>query len=434
MKYVIAVLIALAGAVALAMYATQDPGYVVLSHQPYTIRLPLALFVLFLLIGFALLYLLINLIVGLVRTPKKLGKWRAGRKQLSAQQHTMKGFAGLIEGDWKGAESHLLGNLDHNNASLMNYLGAAYAAQQQGQLARRNQHLDAALKENPRQELAIKITRARMFLQAGEWADARDQLEYLRLSAPKNVAVARLLADSYRHLGDWQALVKLQPTLDKLKAFPDSELQERREQALQGYIESPALLQGEEPRLDKAFKALPRKARKEDAATAGYVRQLIRSGDNQGAEKILRKALNRNWQPELVRLYGSLETRFVGDQIKLMKSWGKNRSDDTDYLLAMARLYRRDNQLDLAREMLSRAVAANDDPEALNELGELLEQMGEQGSAMKVYKEGLRAAAGVTTLGEFPVNPDSGTLIAVDSDAESGNPNLMPVVSDPKTA
>jgi hypothetical protein len=85
--------------------------------------------------------------------------------------------------------------------------------------------------------------------------------------------------------------------------------------------------------------------------------------------------------------------------------------------------------------MLSQAVAVNDDPEALNELGELLEQMGEQGSAMKVYKEGLKAAAGVTTTQGGPrVSPDSGTLIAVDNEAEPVNPNLMPVVSDPKTA
>lgn len=438
MKIVIAVLIALAGAIALAMYASQDPGYVVLSHEPYTVRLPLALFILFALIGFAVFYLLINFIVGLIRTPKKVGKWRTGRKEVSAQQHTMRGFAGLIEGNWEGAENQLLSKVEHNKASLMNYLGAAYAAQQQGQLARRDQHLDAALKEHPRQELAIKLTRARMQMQAGEYGDARDQLEYLRLSAPKNVAAARLLADTYRELGDWPALVKLQPALGKLKAYPDAELERRKAEALEHHIESPALLQGEGNRVDDTFKALPRKAKKDTAAIASYARQLIRSGEEQRAETVLRKALNKLWQPELVTLYGITETRHVGDQIKLLESWGKvgpGHQDETEYLLAMARLCRRDDQLDTAREMLAKVVAQTGDPEAVAELGELLEQMGEHDAALITYKQGLKAATATTT----PLSPSiasaaastEGALVALDSESAVTAPKAMPLVSDP---
>ena len=104
----------------------------VLSRDPYTVRMPLALFALFLIAVFAALYLLFNFIVGLFRTPKRIGKWRKGKQEIGAQQVTMRGFASLIEGDWNEAEGHLLSRLDHNNASLMNYLGAAYAAQAAG--------------------------------------------------------------------------------------------------------------------------------------------------------------------------------------------------------------------------------------------------------------------------------------------------------------
>lgn len=431
MKVVIAVLVALAGAIALAMYATQDPGYVVLSHEPYTVRLPLALFVLFLLIGFAALYLLINFLIGVLRTPKKIGKWREGKKETSAQQHTMRGFAGLIEGNWEGAEGHLLSKLEHNKASLMNYLGAAYAAQQQGQLARRNQHLDAALDAHPRQELAIKLTRARMHMQAREFGEARDQLEYLRLSAPKNVAAARLLADTYRELGDWPALVKLQPSLKKLKAFPEHELEQRQKVALEHHLESPALLQGEGNRVDDTFKALPRKSKKDSAAIVSYAKQLIRSGEDQKAETVLRKALNKRWQPELVMLYGMAETRHAKDQIRLLETWGKEHQDDPVYLLAMARACRRDDQLDEARNLLSKVVSQTGDPEAIQELGELLEQMGEPESALETYKQGLKAATGATPLSPGPVAVAEAALIALDDTSTDSSTKAIPVVSDP---
>lgn len=426
MKLIIAVVIALGLAVGLGMYAMEDPGFVVLSREPYTVRMPLALFVLALLILFAVLYLLFNFLVGLFRAPKKVKKWRQGKKETGAQQVTMKGFANLIEGNWQDAEGNLLTSVEHNKASLMNYLGAAYAAQQRGLPERRNEHLEAALAAHPRQELAIKLTRARMQMQSGEWGNARDQLEYIRLSAPRNVAAARLLADVYRHLGDWPALVKLTPTLKKLNAFPEEELKAREAQALSQHIESPALLQGDGSRVDQTFKALPRKSRKDAAAVAGYARQLIRSGEGNRAEAVLRKALNRGWNGELARLYGELETRNVTDQINLLQNWGKGLDDDVDLKLALARLYRRDNQLEKSRELLAQVVSATGEAEAVAELGDLLEQMGESETALATYRQGLKMLAGGAA-----ASTAGGSLVALegpDGDGDAGN--TMPVVSD----
>ena len=423
-------MIALACAIGLSMYALEDPGYVVLSREPYTVRLPLALFVLFALFAFAALYLLINFLVGVFRAPKRIGKWRKGKQEISAQQYTMKGFASLIEGNWADAEGNLLTKLDHNNASLMNFLGAAYAAQQQGQIARRNQHLDTALKNHPNQELAIKLTRARMQMQAGELADARDQLEYLRLSAPRSVAAGRLLADVYQQLGDWPSLVKLLPALGKLRAFPEQELAEREQLALSKHIEAPALLQGDGSRVDDTFRALPRKAKKDAAAVAGYARQLIRSGEPQRAEAVLRKALNRQWNGELIKIYGATETPHLRDQIKLLESWGSknNKTDDAAYRFAMARLLRRDNQTDAARELLTAIVNETSDAEAINELGDLLEQMGDSDSALLTYKQGMKALAGGNTEAK-PAEPES-RLIALGSESAGPVANTMPVVSE----
>ena len=432
MKLVILILLSLTAAIGLAMFAMEDPGYVVLSREPYTVRLPLALFILFALAAFAVLYLLINFIFSLFAAPKKIGKWNKSRKEVSAQQHTMKGFAGLIEGEWSQAEGNLLTKLDHNNAALMNYLGAAYAAQQQGQIERRNQHLEDALKAHPGQELAIKLTRARMQYQAGELADARAQLEYLRLSAPRSVAVARLLADVYQQLGDWPALVKLMPALGKMKAFPEEEFATRQKLALENHIEAPALLQGDGTRIEETFKALPRKAKKEAAALGSYARQLVRSGENQRAETVLRKSLNKSWNEDLLAIYGANETTHVKDQIKLVETWAAkyDKKHSPAYKLAMARLLQRNEQPEDARDLYAAVVQDTGSAEAIAELGELLEQMGDPESALLAYKQGVKALGGRSVLTPEITQTDT-QLIALDgTTGPTADGSTMPVVAD----
>ncbi len=427
MKLLIAIILALGFAIGLGMYAMEDPGYVILSREPYMVRMPMALLVLLLLALFALLYLLLNFIVGLVRAPKRIRQWRTGKKEIGAQQVTMKGFANLIEGDWREAEGHLLSSLEHNKASLMNYLGAAYAAQQQGLIDRRNKHIETALKAHPRQELAIKLTQARMQMQSGEWGNARDQLEHVRLAAPRNPAAARLLADAYRHLGDWPSLVKLLPTLRKLKVFPEEELERREAQSLARHLEAPALLQGSGSRVEQTYKALPKRNREDPAAVAGYARQLIRSGEDGRAETVLRRTLNRGWNGDLIRLYGTLETRNVTDQISLLKFWGKGREEDPDLMLSLARLYWRDNQLDQARELMTQVVSETGDAEAVAALGDLLEQMGESEIALATYRQGFKVLAGGGDARQEP----AGSLVPIGTaQGAEDTRDIMPTVSD----
>lgn len=439
MKLLLLLIIALGGATALGMYALEAPGYAVFTvpfgGEAYHVSMPLALLILLLLITFAALYLLCNFIVGVVRMPNKIAVWRQGRKEISAQQHTMKGFAGLIEGDWAGAEGNLMLRLDYNNASLMNYLGAAYAAQQQGKIIRRNNHLEQALEQHPKQQLAIKLTWARMQVQLGEWAEARHQLELLRLSAPTNVAVARLLAEVYQTLGDWSALVHLLPALGKMKAFSPQQLAATEKLALSNHLEAPALLQGDGNRLEQTFKALPSNNQKTATAIASYAKQLMRLGEGASAETVMRKTLNRGWDAELAGLYGMAETTDTESQIKLLQGWGKGHEDAPELLLSLARLYRRDAGFALAKDYYAKVVAATNAPEVIAELGELLEQMGDQDNALLAYKQGLkRVTTSATTQLETVVSACRNTTPAESTRHTVEATGSMPVVTEVKPA
>jgi len=422
-KLVITTLVTLGAAVGFVLLAVQDPGYVVVARAPHVVRMPLAFFVLAALVLFAALYLILNFIAGAARAPKRLREWRERRGRARAQTHTAHGYAGLIEGDWAEAERQLLSKMEYNQSPLLNYLGAAYSAQQQGNMRRRDRYLDEALARHPKQKLAITLTRARLHCQAGELAAARAALEDLRLTSPKSAAAARLLADIHRAQQDWAALAALLPALTRLRALPPAELDARRREAYQNYLALPGGDGDGEGdgdgdaagRAERKFNSLPRAARKDPAVIAGYCAGLVAAGRHDAAEKTLRRALNREWHAASAALYGQVEADAEA-QIKAAEAWEKKYGERAELTLAQARIQRRARQLEKARGLFMRAVAGGAPARA--ELGSLLEEMGDKDAALRCYRQGF-ATADTELLPPPPAPPPAGT---------GDNPPVMPAV------
>ncbi len=434
MKTLLIILVTLAAAVGFAMLALQDPGYVLLSRTPYTVRLPLALLVLLVLLAFAALILLGNLLTGILGAPSKTRAWWRRRHQARAQQHTMHGYAGLIEGNWSAAEQKLLSKLEHHQSPLLNYLGAAYAAHQQGGSRRRDHYLAAALEHHPQQHVAINLTAARLHYQCGEIVEARQVLETLRRRAPRNVAVARLLANVYQELRDWNSLLTLLPALQRLKAFPPQEQSARSKSAYEGYLSSPALLHGGGAPPTVAFNALPASRKKDPDIIAAYARQLLKVGEHRLAEQKLRATLSKKWAAELAYLYGKTETSFTDQQIKFVKSWAQRYGSHADLTLTLARLYRRAGQLEPARDLLSQVIANGGRAEARVDFGSLLEEIGDTEGALICYRQGMAAQTARLEAIASAANDSPPVALKVAESAEDGSAeqsvgrSIMPVV------
>ena len=419
MKLIVTIVIALVVAMGLALVSIEDPGYVVLARDPYVVRLPLLMFVLLVALAFAVLYLLFNFLVGMFRVPRRYDKWRSDSNERSAHKHTMAGYAGLIEGDWSRAEKSLLKKLDHNKTPLMNYLGAAYAAHQQGSLERRNQYLDDALQTHPNHRLAIDLTRARLLYKGGDLAEARDLLESLRKLAPKNIPVARLLSDVYRDLEDWNSSIELLPSLKRLKAFPEDELVNREKLLYSNMVASPALLQGEGGQSPASWESLPSAKRKDPLIVSSYARQLLKSGDTKGAEKVLRSALNRKFNDELIHIYGTINSEFLDYQIQLAESFKRKHAENPELKLALARLYRFKGENATAKQLFKECIEAGGRDEAYIDLASLLEELGEPEAALASIKKGMGAINPEVNLSALP-RPREGELVLASEEIRKG--------------
>ncbi len=392
MRLLFSALAVLIGAVALALLAHQDPGYVLISRGDWTVETTLALVVVVLVGGFLLAYALIRLLAQLWRMPGGVRGWRNRQQLRRARNATHHGLVELSEGHWREAERTLIKHAGHSELPLLNYLSAARAAQKQGAPERRDRYLQLALKSMPDANLAVELTQAELQLVSGQLEQSLATLMHLRSIAPRHGYVLQLLARLYERMGSWGDLLDLLPELRKRQAIEEKELQ-RLEFTVHRELLAIAGRSGRRQALHEAWHRVPRALRQNDALVYDYARHLMCSGDAAAAEGLLRASLQRQWNERLVYLYGLVQGPDPAKQLAHAEGWLKGRERNADLLLSLARLCLRNQLWGKARSYLEASLAAGPRPEAYNEMGALLEQLDEHESATGYYRQGLILAA-----------------------------------------
>lgn len=380
--YIVAVLFV---AISLAMVAMEDPGYVLISRAPWTVEMPLSLFVLLTLVGVGTLYLAIYWALRLVHMPSDVARWRQLRQQRRAQEGLQQGLIELAEGDWVQAEKRLLADLRFNHKPLVNYLGAALAAQAEGDFAKRNEYLANARRSAGQGEhrLAVGLMQARLQLAAGEHDAAFATLNELRAEHLENPQLLRLLAEAQHATGDWAGLVELLPELKRQKAMLPATL-ERLE--TDTHRELLSLSPPGETALQQAWRLVPPERSGDPALVEPYARHLIAQGRMDNAADILRTTIERQWSERLVRLYGLAHTSDLQVQIAHAERWLTEHRDSAALQLCLARLLFAANRRGRALEHAQRAFGLRQNPEAQRELALILAAEGRHQEACEHYR------------------------------------------------
>ena len=386
MSFIVYVLITLAAAAALGLLALEDPGYVLISRTPYEIEVSLVLAVVLAGIVLFAVYLVLRLLWAVLRMPRTAGRWRVNRRHALATQATLAGYSRLIEGEWEEAEEILSQRLGYGATPLLSALGAAYAAQQRADYDARDKYLLQARNQEPEHIEAVEITRARLLERAGQLDEARGVLEQLHEQGVRRRAVQGMLVELLQRQQDWPALESLFKDLKRSRILPEGEMK-----ILNRDLQVRLLTSDARPDAGaQVWSRLSRQERRDPVLTAVHVRSLIDAGNMKQAEKILRKAINRNWDGGLVRLYGHIRHESIDALLKQAENWRVVHADDPDLLITLARF-----QLELkAREkallLLVEAARIGVSGETYMELGLLLESMGESAKALQCYRRGLQ--------------------------------------------
>ncbi len=391
MKWLSLLVAALLAAVGLSVLLKDETGYVMLNWGEWTVETSLALFILLLAVTFVLAYLLLRMLIRLWQIPRSTARWSEQRRKKRGQRTLLQGQVELVEGQWQAAEKHLLKHVESSDTPLLNYLGAARAAQQQGALERRDHYLQLAYKEDKKAAIAVQLTQAELQLAEGDPEQALKTLTYLREVAPKHTQVLSQLARVYEKLERWDGLRELLPVLRRRHIFTDEEYKRLERRTFRGLLDA-AASSGDEEKLKEAWKSLPREAGADPETVRRYAAALAAQGHGDGAEAILRSTLRKVWDGGMVRLYGEIEGANLERQLSVAESWLESHPKDPDLLLTLGRLALRNRQWNKARGYLESAQSLSPSAEACQLLAGLLEQQGEKERAVEYYREGMRLA------------------------------------------
>ncbi len=398
MKFAAVVIVALILSAIAAHFLLGDPGYVAINFRGYLIEMSVPV-----LVGVVVLAVIaVWLVRRIVQAPRRLGeaagRYRAGRAGLKLTR----GMIEVAEGNFARGEKLLARAAATSDAPLFNYLQAARAAHLQGKDERRDEWLKLAYEHTPEAANAVLLTQAELQLDREQYEQALATLRRIEENSRDHSHALALLGRLYFKLADWAQLAEILPRLQKQKRVKQDTLDEW---TVRVHCESfKRAADGEA--VVAELKAVPKRLRTNTTILDAYYMGLIRVGMHDKAEKDLAAALKTEWRAPLVRLFGLVEGPNPSKQLKRAEGWLAKHGDDPDLLLAAARLCLRNELWGKARSYLETVISLRPTPEAYQEYGRLLTQLGETDAAADAYRDGLGMVA-ASTLPAIPhLEPD----------------------------
>ncbi|MDZ7735123.1 MAG: heme biosynthesis HemY N-terminal domain-containing protein [Gammaproteobacteria bacterium] len=327
-------------------------------------------------------------------------RWRADRERLRGEGYMRRGLLALIEGDWKRAEKLLQKGAGNSRAPLINYLAAARAAQEQGELERRDNYLRLAHQQSPNADIIIGIAQAELQMNQQQTEQALATLKHLYDRKPDQGHIQQMLVQTYSQVGDWESVLQLLPQLARAKLMPESERRELEVRAYIGLLAARRQRAATGNRLDAVWRDTPRKLRNEPRLLVAYVTECLRVGVTDGCEPLLKHVLKKTWSPELMDLYGQVEGADPIKQLDFAEKFLDEHPRDAALLLTAGRLSLRCGLWGKAKAYLKQSIDARPAAETYRELADLLRQQGEHSEASRYYQQGLILATGGSRPGE----------------------------------
>ncbi len=385
MKFGAIVVAALIISAIAAHFLLGDPGYVAINFRGYLIEMSVPVLVSLV----VLLVISIWVVRRMVQAPRRLGeaagRYRAGR----AGQKLTLGMIEVAEGNFARGEKLLARAASTSDAPLFNYLQAARAAHLQGKDERRDEWLKLAYEQAPEAANAVLLTQAELQLDREQYEQALATLRRIEENSRDHSHALALLGRLYFRLQDWSQLANILPRLRKQNRVKRETLDEWSVRVHRENFEKAP--DGET--IIAEWKTIAKRLRADVNILDAYYMSLMRVGLHEKAEKDLAAALKVEWRAPLVRLFGLVEGPSPSKQLKRAETWLAKHGEDADLLLAAARLCLRTELWGKARSYLETVISLRPTPEAFQEYGRLLTQLGETDAAADAYREGLGMVA-----------------------------------------
>jgi HemY protein len=362
-----------------------DPGYLLIAFGDTTFETSLFA----LLVVVIVLYLVIKLILTVFHWVNPWHLVRFGRNykehlRVKSRSKTIEGLLYFTRGSWESSYNLLKKGMKDTDASVVNYLAAAYAAHQQGNKDAWMNCLETAENKYPAARSTINSLKAQLLFKSNQLEQCVAVLQQMKTSSLNDASLLQLLKDVYLKLNDWVQLEKLLPVLEKNSVIDDQEAELIR---VRIFMENLYRISNQRVdfsdmeigmQLEKAWKKGTAFYKHDEKIVKHYADLLFKLDQKEQAGKAIEAALNKSWSDELIKRYGELDFGTPHQQMLIAESWIQNRPGNAKLLVALGRLAMRNELWGKAREYFDTSIEISSTAEAHGELARLLKFLGEE--------------------------------------------------------
>jgi len=372
-------------AVWLGVIMHRNPGYILIAYHNISIETSLWFAVISLIFLFLLFHMLLRFSNGVSAITSYVRQWISNHKKRRAHTQTVLGLYDLVEGSWERAEKKLLRSAKYSDMPLINYLGAAFMAQNQHELRRRDNHLRLAQKVAKDRPIAIGLTQASLQMGNKQWEEACATLQNLHQLQPRNIFVLQLLHRAHLELKDWQSLENLLPILRKRRVLNIDEIDQ-----LEQKVYKELLLTGSQNHsITNIWKHLPRYLQKNPSLVAIYSEYLLANNQLEDAETILKMTLRKILDEHLLELYAALPGSQPIKQLMRAEKWLQDNTENAALLLCLGRLCKKQKLWGKARNYLEKSARIMPNMAAYAELAQITAEQNDLQGALDLYAKGI---------------------------------------------
>ncbi|NKB34498.1 MAG: hypothetical protein GKR91_15505 [Pseudomonadales bacterium] len=361
-----------------------DPGYLLIAFGNYTFETSLFA----LLVASGILYLLFKLLIILLQwiNPRKVfqfGQALSDQRKANARSDTIEGLLYFTRGNWLSSYNLLTKSADDKDASVVNYLAAAYAAHKVGRKDDWIKCLEEAEEKYPKARSTINSLKAQLLFKSGQLEQSVAVLEQLKRSSVNDPSLMHLLKEVYVKLQDWQALKELLPVLEKNKVIDTLEIEQIQMRIFMEELYASCSSKDDSSNqeslalLNKLWRKAPAKYREDEKVVKHYSELLIKLDSKADAAKAIETAVSKNWSETLVQCYGELDFGTSPQQLIVAEGWLKARPADANLMLSLGRISMRNELWGKAKEYYEASIKIAPTAEAYGELSRLLKHLGE---------------------------------------------------------
>ncbi len=339
--------------------------------------------------------------------PKAIKRATVAKDAARSREALDTGLMQINSGEFEKGEATLTSQLDGTKADASKFIAAARSAEARGASEQADYFLKKASDSSNEASLAVRTTQAEMMMGRGDYDKAETLLTNLHSAAPQNGHIMSLLATTLGHTGNSAKMSSLTQIMRKNKALDENQLV-----ALETPAWSNAIKSASAGEVARVWESLPPEARTNAGAVGAYAGRLMEFGEADQAEALVHKALNTEFDDSLAGMYGDIESGNVAKQLENAERWARHNGQSAPLQATIGKLAAKREMWAKSRDSLAKSAQLDLNPGICNELGEVLESMGDTTKATECFKNAARLAAGKAPIGMMADLPNLGSKLA----------------------